>query len=238
MTLDNQLKALTAQGEPLDSALYKQIQQQSAQEKFNNAIEKLSSLLGDIVAGPLGKLIDGFSDLVKSAGGLYTIMGVLLAGKIVSVISSIRQQVALQRTLTILAEGEAAAKTVSAAAISFGALVPVVLAAGIAAYSLFASKSMDDGELGPNGKILYTAQEGAIRLNDNDKVAVGTNLFSSSNNNNMALVNAIKDAITSGFANQRDPQFSLIVDGEPLGTVVGNQYTTSNKMRQNSHSFA
>ena len=186
MTLDNQLKALTAQGEPLDSALYKQIQQQSAQEKFNNAIEKLSSLLGDIVAGPLGKLIDGFSDLVKSAGGLYTIMGVLLAGKIVSIISSIRQQVALQRTLTLLSEGEAAAKTVSVAAISFGALVPVVLAAGLAAYSLFASKSMDDGELGPNGKILYTAQEGAIRLNDKDKVAVGTDLFSSSNNNNMA----------------------------------------------------
>ena len=229
MTLDNQLKALTAQGEPLDSALYKQIQQQSAQEKFNNAIEKLSSLLGDIVAGPLGKLIDGFSDLVKSAGGLYTIMGVLLAGKIVSIISSIRQQVALQRTLTLLSEGEAAAKTVSVAAISFGALVPVVLAAGLAAYSLFASKSMDDGELGPNGKILYTAQEGAIRLNDEDRVAVGTDLFAPSNNSNMATAFMSLQTTLKQFINR--PAIAYIQGENPfIKNVASNANFGSQQM--------
>ena len=229
MTLDNQLKALTAQGEPLDSALYKQIQQQSAQEKFNNAIEKLSSLLGDIVAGPLGKLIDGFSDLVKSAGGLYTIMGVLLAGKIVSLISSIRQQVALQRTLTLLSEGEAAAKTVSVAAISFGALVPVVLAAGLAAYSLFASKSMDDGELGPNGKILYTAQEGAIRLNDEDRVAVGTDLFAPSNNSNMATAFMSLQTTLKQFINR--PAIAYIQGENPfIKNVASNANFGSQQM--------
>ena len=54
--------------------LYKQIQQQSIQEKFNNAVEKMQDLIGNLVAGPLGQLIDGFAELANHSGVIVSDM--------------------------------------------------------------------------------------------------------------------------------------------------------------------
>jgi hypothetical protein len=79
MTLKQQLENLKAQGEPIDSVLYKQIQQQSIQEKFNNAIEKMQEIVGNLVAGPLGSMLDTFAAIADHATVLYGMIG-LIAG--------------------------------------------------------------------------------------------------------------------------------------------------------------
>jgi len=121
MTLDDQLKALRAQGEPLDSALYKQIQQQSAADKFNNAVEKLQDLIGNLIAGPLGRMLDMFADIAKHAAVLYGIMGALAGLSLVKMIGSLTTM-AIQMGLI----GASAITTSTALTIGIG--VPLVLA--------------------------------------------------------------------------------------------------------------
>lgn len=122
MTLDDQLKALRAQGEPLDSALYKQIQQQSAADKFNNAVEKLQDILGNLIAGPLGRMLDMFADIAKHAAVLYGIMGALAGLSLVKMIGSL--------TTMAIEMGLIGASAITAStALTVGIGVPLVLAA-------------------------------------------------------------------------------------------------------------
>jgi len=122
MTLDDQLKSLRAQGEPLDSALYKQIQQQSAADKFNNAVEKLQDILGNLIAGPLGRMLDMFADIAKHAAVLYGIMGALAGLSLVKMIGSL--------TTMAIQMGLIGASAITAStALTVGIGVPLVLAA-------------------------------------------------------------------------------------------------------------
>lgn len=136
MTLDQQLEALRAQGEPLDSVLYKQIQQQSAQEKFNNAVEKLQDLLGNLVAGPLSIVIDGFANLVSNAGLLYTTMIAIGA------ISFARTIMGLSLMITQLAAAGAISAT-TASALTFG-LGAAAIVAGAAMILGMMNSSTDE----------------------------------------------------------------------------------------------
>lgn len=56
-------------------------QRQNAQDKFNNAVTKLQDLVGNLVAGPFGQLLDIVSDI---AGVIFKILGPIvdIAGKI------------------------------------------------------------------------------------------------------------------------------------------------------------
>jgi len=131
MTLEQQLEALKAQGEPIDSVLYKQIQQQSIQEKFNNAIEKMQDLIGNLAAGPLGDLLNVFAEIASNAGVLYTIMGAIAAMSLVKTIAS------LSTMIIQLGIGAAEAMTM-ASAITLGLAIPAVIlgiAAGMGAFS-------------------------------------------------------------------------------------------------------
>jgi len=131
MTLEQQLEALKAQGEPIDSVLYKQIQQQSIQEKFNNAIEKMQDLIGNLAAGPLGDLLNVFAEIASHAGVLYTIMGAIAAMSLVKTIAS------LSTMIVQLGIGAAEAMTM-ASAITLGLAIPAVIlgiAAGMGAFS-------------------------------------------------------------------------------------------------------
>jgi hypothetical protein len=235
MTLEDQLKALRAQGEPLDSVLYKQIQQQSAQEKFNNAVEKLQDIVGNLVAGPLGRMLDIFADIAKHASVLYGIMGALAGISLVKMIGSL--------TTMAIEMGLIGASAITAStALTIGIGVPLVLAAigalmggMMGAQDEAISKVPKYAEGGivtkPHMGIVGEAGPEAI-------IPLNSSKASNILGNNAELINAIKEAITGGFASQRTPQFSLIVDGEPLGAVVANQQSTSNRLIQNSHPFA
>jgi hypothetical protein len=264
MTLDQQLEALKAQGEPLDSVLYKQIQQQSAQEKFNNAIEKLQGIIGRLVEGPVGKLIDAFANILTSATGLYSILGLIATVSLVKMITGLTTALALKRLATNQSIKAAGADAAGAAANAAGSAAKIpgvgwLIAGGVAAalfgtligYLAGAKKGDDIMSEGGYGKRTLLSPEGAIRLNDNDTVIAGTNLGGGSNINRDSInkpmqpsfnTSAITDAISalsntvSGLVNrpQATPQFALHVDGRQIGTAVGSQMETGTAQMMNT----
>ena len=73
----------------------------------------------------------------------------------------------------------AAAATTAATAVSFGAMIPVILGGVGAIMGLIASFTANDMMSAPPGygKRTLLGPEGAIQLNDKDTVIAGTNLF-------------------------------------------------------------
>jgi hypothetical protein len=62
-----QLKDMERQGLSADEYLKKQEQQRAAQDKFKDAMTKLQDLIGNLVAGPVGSLLDALSNMVGVA---------------------------------------------------------------------------------------------------------------------------------------------------------------------------
>jgi hypothetical protein len=217
-------------------SLVMNLKQQSAAEKIGAAFDNIKTIIADLVSGPFSVFVDLMSLISRNAFAAYTAIG-LMAG-----ISLTKTIVGIAMMASSLAEAGIFASTTNAA-LTFG-LGALAIAGSVALIlALMKSSASDAASSVPKyakggittkphvGMVGEAGPEAIIPLNS----PRAKNLFGG---NGTEVIDAIKDAITSGFANQRDPQFSLIVDGEPLGTVVGNQYTTSNRMRQNSHSFA
>lgn len=181
-TAQQQLEIARQHGLSIEDSLYKQLQQQSAQEKFNQAIEKLSDLLGNLMAGPVGQLIDGFANIANNAILLKTVMGGVIGLSFGKMIAS----------LTIMAvelvTGAAAGIALSSAlTLGIGA---VAIAGGIIAAtaalnsSIESSKGkvstpnqvMNDGIIDPNAGMIVSGPKGSIQLDKNDSIIAGTNL--------------------------------------------------------------
>lgn len=127
--------------------LKKAQERQSAQDKFNTAITKLQDLIGNVVAGPLGQLLD-------ILGKALDFVGKITAG--------------IQEAF-----GSTAAKTFlgALAGLAVGGLPGLFIGAGIGAAS-----GLADDMVGYGARTLITPQ-GAVALNNNDTVIAGTNLF-------------------------------------------------------------
>jgi hypothetical protein len=59
-----QLEDMKRQGLSASEYLQKQEQQRSAQQKFQDAMVKLQDIIGNLVAGPVGQLLDALADMV------------------------------------------------------------------------------------------------------------------------------------------------------------------------------
>ena len=144
-----QLKDFEKQGGSLDDYLSKQAEQLSAQEKFNAAITKLQNLIGNILAGPIGKLLDMISNILVGFDNLFSnkIFSGLAAGAI----------------------GGAAVGSL------FGPL-GTVIGAGVGALGGGIYGGTADDMVGYGDRALITPT-GTVALNNNDTVIAGTNLF-------------------------------------------------------------
>jgi hypothetical protein len=60
-----QLEDMERQGLSVDEYLKKQEQQRTAQQKFQDAIVKLQDIFGNLVAGPVGQLLDALANMVE-----------------------------------------------------------------------------------------------------------------------------------------------------------------------------
>lgn len=167
---------------------------QDVQTKFNAAVLKLQDIFANIVAGPLGELLNMLSDALsivnlialpfsaiykftssigKGIGGWLNSLGT--AGKILKGIASAAVIYAAYTTF-------AAVSTALAATVVGGLIAPIAGAAAAATvasagFGLLNSKKGDDIiSEGGYGKRTLLAPEGAIKLNDNDTIIAGTNL--------------------------------------------------------------
>jgi len=255
MTLDEQLKVLKAQGEPLDSILYKQIQQQSAAEKFNIAITKLQDLIGNLVAGPLGGMLDVFANIAKHASVLYGIMGALVGISLVKTIGSLISMAATLAASSISAITLSSALTFGLSTIAILAAIGVIAGAMSSTSDSAVSKAqtVKDG-IAPSNKGPFTITDdyGATAI-----TSKGDNIAVSPNINNLSIPQPspqtiVKESINkpqipmanygitkedmketfndllNGILNrpQATPQFALHVDGRQIGTAIGKQMET------------
>jgi len=124
------------------------LERQSAQDKFNKGIEKLTSLIGNLLAGPLGVFLDVVSDIFSVVTGI---------------VSKIQEFL-----------GSGITKTLIGAIGGFAVGGPIgALIGGIGGA---ASAAMADDMVGYGARTLVTPQ-GNVALNNNDTVIAGTKLF-------------------------------------------------------------
>lgn len=168
---------------------------QAIQDKFNAAIEKLQDLIGNLLTGPLGWFLDLLStslNYITSIGaGLATWYATskLIAGSQMLIAWYSKQKLIADRLgvgvgnvmvaqlgrMLGLSAAKAVADTASATAMSWGALLPVILGAGVAIYSLISSfkKVGDMGYEGKTGKTIISTKEGGLfEPSPNDDIAI------------------------------------------------------------------
>jgi hypothetical protein len=144
----------------------------SAQDKFNLAMEKLSGLVGNLLDGPLGKMVDAVASIADNSFVIYGAFGLLTALSFASVISSV---LSLSAALTEAAIAAAATEAfISPWAVVGGIALTAAAAGGIMA--AIGSSKADDLMSGYGDRTLITPQ-GSYALNNQDTVIAGTNLF-------------------------------------------------------------
>jgi hypothetical protein len=241
MTLEKQLEALKAQGEPIDSVLYKQIQQQSAQEKFNNAVEKLQDLIGNLVAGPLGSFIDGMANLAKNTTLIYGMMGGiagLLAGKMLVGLSSV---ITLLKTARTISVAKAIADMTSAIALTGGlGAIPIIAGVGLAAGAIYGATKVEDG-IAPSSKGPFTITDsfGATAITaKGDGIAVSPNINKGGNNDLSPMINAINEVREAIKNLEKRPSVAYINGKDAFARNLGTINALGTSQVQNSYKLA
>ena len=141
----------------------KALQEISAQEKFNAAVDKLKSMLSDIVSGPASKFVDMLGKLASNAslvkGIFYAIAGILSA-------------IAASAIITAFVTNPIGAFIGLAA----GLAAVASLSAMTSSPESSSTKTVNDGVINSNGGLVVSGPEGSIQLNKKDSVIAGTNL--------------------------------------------------------------
>ena len=143
-----------------DEALARQYEQQSVQERFNQAVEKLKDIFVSIADGPISSILNAFATILSNSTAIKVIIGALggLAGL---------------WAFSMIQGAIAAIASASALTLGLGALA-IAAGIGTAAYAMnSASKTAEsnvtqvkDGEMGldPNGgPVISSFQQGELK---------------------------------------------------------------------------
>jgi uncharacterized membrane protein len=163
-----------------DKELAKQYEQQSNAEKFAQTIEHIKEIFISIVDGPMGTILSMLGKMMKNAGVVYTVFGLIatiMAGNMLMGLGKVIAQLGIALGLST---ARAIAEVTAAEALTLG-VATVAIAAGLAAvgglmYSMMKGNDVMSAPPG-YGKRTLLGPEGAIQLNDKDTVIAGTNLF-------------------------------------------------------------
>jgi len=232
-----QLEDFEKSGLALDQYLDKQKEQQSIQEKFNNAMMQLEATVGGMAEGAFGKLASAMATMLNSAQGLAAIMAVYIARQVYSLSITL---------LDLAAKRKAAQQTAVEAALTMAksaASIPIIgfgIAAAVAAAALVGFTSMlskGDDVISPGYGQRMLLDKGSITaFNDNDTIVAGTNLGGGkrSGGDNSALVAAIDSLHQTMKTKSND----IYMDSQKVGTQVGRQVSTGTQQSINSYKLA
>jgi len=192
-----------------------------AQDKFNQAIEKLKSMLSDLVAGPAMDLVNGLGNMLSSTENIKKAFGGI--SKIIGGISLAR---IIGQTLTLAAaQAIAAAGAITwASGITLGLGIVAILAGMSMASSGFddissgmeskASKiKVSDAQIANDGGLIVSGKKGTYQLDDNDTVVAGTDLDKSKRRNK-------KDKDGESNIIVRGGETSLTIDGVTFARLI------------------
>lgn len=195
------------------------MEQLSAQDKFNAAVEKLQDLLGNILAGPLGAVIDGFASILSNTVALSAIMGGALALNLAKFVKGLRAANAISKGGAILSIIKGAWESLGGLPVVGPVLAGAAIAGGLAFLMTQSSKaeSVEDAFIPASGPVIKTAA-GTFQGRPDDNVLVGTNVSPSGGGNVIAAIGQMTSAIKE-MANQR-ANISIGMDGRKVGTGV------------------
>ena len=190
------------------------LERQSAQDKFNKGIEKLTSLIGNLLAGPLGMFLDVVSDIFSVVTGI---------------VSKIQEFLGSGITKTLIG-------AIGGFAVSGGNPIGALIG-GIGGAI---SAGMADDMVGYGARTLVTPN-GNIALNNNDTVIAGTNLFKGDDTISMpkGKLQLGGSVDTSKLEGLMQNLISVTKAGsEKQGTVVMDGKTVGSTLVQGSYKLA
>ena len=198
-------------------------ERQDIQEKFNAAMLKFQSIIGNIVAGPLGTLLDSLSgilNIVSSIMSAFTGIGGIVLG-LIPIISSFSLILRASASRGIM--GAIGAIFGSFAQVPFGLGIPLAIGAVAGLMSLVSSatSAIKDGVIDPNGGPVMSGDFGTVQMDKNDKamygadgkIKVGTDLLGKSK----------IDSIRSSPAMDISPMISAINQVTAAVTTLNNK---------------
>ena len=238
-----------------------QVEKVKTQEAFNNAIEKMQTVLADIAAGPLGTIANLFTMILENSMLLGGVMGVLGGVQLVKAVAGF-QAMAAQMAIASAAGKKNLVLTAATAAMANPLKAALGLAAAGAAVfgtlALVKSATMDDGVIPGDGKRIpippgygkrvLSTPEGKIAFNDKDTLVAGTNLEQNiTTNNNTPPQNSIINRPTTNSMvsnNQSQPQVvapanNTMMEGElkAIKRVLENIATKEGTVSMNGTKF-
>jgi hypothetical protein len=217
----------------------KALERTNIQDKFNQAILKLQDFIGNLVAGPLGSLLDILTDALSLVNlialpfsAIYKLTSMIgngiggwldglgIAGRLIKGIAS-------AAIIYAAYSAYAAVSTALAATIVGGLAAPIAGAAAAAAvaaagFGLLNSRKGDDVlSEGGYGKRTLLSPEGAIKLNDKDTVIAGTDLgggggMSIDLTPMIAAINEVRTAVDRLY----NKDTSINMDGKKVGSTL------------------
>jgi hypothetical protein len=214
---------------------------QDIQTRFNAAVEKLQDLIGGLVAGPFGQLLEIITKILTNTTLLSAAMAVYIG----------RQTYLLTLKAAELMLTKKQARTNAAdAAVEAGksaSKVPVVgaalgIAAALAAFAAFSGLlSKGDDVISPGyGKRMIFSPEGAVALNNNDTLVAGTNLGGGRGNSTdlSPLASAINDLHSTVKESASKPSVAYIQGERPFASNLGRQSQLFTSGMQNQSKLA
>jgi len=213
---------------------------QDIQSKFNAGIEKLQSLFGGLLAGPLGAFLDILTESLDVITSIASVFGTIYAiNKSIALIEGIKYGYAvgsraaelgkngilLARQALLNGELVKSIGIATASVISGNPLALAGLAAAAGVGALVYSQ-MDDGIIGPGGETVVSGPKGSIKLNKDDSIVAGTNLFDKENNQTISpsidltpmvsAINEVRDAVNRLYSKDT----TINMDGKRVGTTL------------------
>lgn len=226
MVLQQQFVALGADKfrEKFGEANYKQMQALSIGDKFKATLEKIQEIIGNI-GYALEPLISAFASLASSSTIVLTAVGALVGMSFARAIASLT-------TMAIQAGLLAAGSTAAATVLTGGLVIGGVLAAlGLLAGAMadFKADDLYSGGDGYGKRTLMVEGKGAFRLNDNDKILAGTDLFRGTQNPAGGGQSTVNNQVSVAPSNTR---INLNLNGAAIGNATARQdYTVGRNIR-------
>ena len=203
--LEKQGRLDELRGDANGELLLQQYEQQSASEKFANAVTKIQAAFGNLMEGSLGTVVDAMAGLADSAGLVYGMMGLMATVSLARTVGSLA-------TMAMTMTGIAASSITTAAAWTFG-IGLAAIAAGMIYMSnqhKKAKKAMqteDDAIIPPGyGDRIISSPKGSIALNNQDTLVAGTNLGGGKSDNRK--MEALLEKLV--MQNNKKPQLSPV----------------------------
>jgi len=252
-----QAKDLQKSGLSLEDYLKKQEQQQAAQDKINQTMQKFQEIIGNLLAGPVGKLLDMFGNALNIINSIASIVQRIgesfggLTGTLIALIVPLSRAAMIAKSFAIFGfRGAVAAIFRSFSSIPFGLGIPLAIAAVAGLTRLFDTKKADDlaseGE-GYGNRTLLINKGGlrpeAIKLNNNDNLYATTNRIqpvnrSSSTFDTAPITRSIERLASATMEMAKRPVTAQINGKRAFADDVGREASLGTSQTRNTYSYA